>query len=92
MSDQSFPGRRRADPGGVSRRTVLKGVATLGAGVGLAACGWRPGQGWFPRARLRPPGSRPFPRLPEGVVQTTRSKYLDAFRLLTGRLPSGIRA
>lgn len=34
----------------------------------------------------------PAPKLPEGVVRTTRSKYLDAFRLITGRLPSGIRA
>ena len=34
----------------------------------------------------------PAPHLPEGVVQTTRSKYLEAFRLLTGRLPAGIAA
>jgi phosphoribosylaminoimidazole-succinocarboxamide synthase len=45
---------------------------------------WLESTGW----NKRPPA----PRLPEGVVQTTRSKYLEAFRLLTGHLPSGIRA
>ncbi len=53
--------------GDLSRRTVLKGMATLGAGAALAACGWRPGHGGFPPTRLLPPGSRPFPRLPEGI-------------------------
>jgi phospholipase C len=49
------------------RRTLLKGMAVLGAGAGLAACGWRPhgpGGGW---GRILPPGTRPFPRIPEGT-------------------------
>jgi phosphoribosylaminoimidazole-succinocarboxamide synthase len=29
----------------------------------------------------------PAPKLPEGVVRTTREKYLEAFRILTGTLP-----
>ena len=29
----------------------------------------------------------PAPRLPEGVIRTTREKYLDGFRLLTGTMP-----
>jgi len=45
---------------------------------------WLESTGW----NKRPPA----PKLPEGVVRTTRSKYLEAFRLLTGRLPTGIRA
>jgi phosphoribosylaminoimidazole-succinocarboxamide synthase len=45
---------------------------------------WLESTGW----NKRPPA----PRLPEGVVSTTRSKYLEAFRILTGHLPSGIRA
>ncbi|MGZ6994087.1 MAG: alkaline phosphatase family protein [Acidimicrobiia bacterium] len=53
--------------GGLSRRAVLKGMATLGAGAALAACGWRPGRHGFPPVRLLPPGSRPYPRLPEGI-------------------------
>jgi phosphoribosylaminoimidazole-succinocarboxamide synthase len=44
---------------------------------------WLESTGW----NKRPPA----PRLPEGVVQTTRAKYLEAFRLLTGHLPAGIR-
>jgi phosphoribosylaminoimidazole-succinocarboxamide synthase len=32
----------------------------------------------------------PAPRLPEGVVRTTREKYLDAFRALTGSLPESV--
>ena len=32
----------------------------------------------------------PAPHLPEGIVRTTRSKYLEAHRLLTGHLPRGI--
>ena len=30
----------------------------------------------------------PAPRLPEGVVRTTREKYLDAFKTLTGLMPA----
>jgi len=30
----------------------------------------------------------PAPKLPEGVVRTTREKYLEAFRLLTGSMPA----
>lgn len=40
---------------------------------------WLDSTGWDHRP--------PAPRLPEGVVRTTREKYLDAFRLLTGSLP-----
>ena len=40
---------------------------------------WLESTGW----NKRPPA----PRLPEGVVRTTREKYLEAFRLLTGALP-----
>jgi len=40
---------------------------------------WLESTGW----NKRPPA----PRLPEGVIRTTREKYLDAFRLLTGTLP-----
>ncbi|MGE5276058.1 MAG: phosphoribosylaminoimidazolesuccinocarboxamide synthase [Acidobacteriota bacterium] len=29
----------------------------------------------------------PAPRLPEGVIRTTREKYLEGYRLLTGQLP-----
>ena len=32
----------------------------------------------------------PAPRLPEGVVRTTREKYLEAHRLLTGSLPRSL--
>jgi phospholipase C len=67
-SDESPP------TGAVGRRAVLKGMATLGAGAALAACGWRPGlrgfppgHGAFPPGRILPPGTRPYPRLPEGV-------------------------
>jgi phospholipase C len=50
------------------RRTLLKGMAALGAGAGLAACGWRPhGHGGGSWGRVLPPGSRPFPRIPEGT-------------------------
>jgi phospholipase C len=58
----------------IDRRSLLKGVAALGAGAGLAACGFRPGPGWGnghghgpPWGRVLPPGSRPFPRVPEGT-------------------------
>jgi phospholipase C len=58
----------------IDRRSLLKGVAALGAGAGLAACGFRPG-GWPgrdpgrrpPWERLARPGDRPFPRVPEGT-------------------------
>ena len=40
---------------------------------------WLESTGW----NKRPPA----PRLPEGVLRTTREKYLEAFRLLTGGLP-----
>jgi phosphoribosylaminoimidazole-succinocarboxamide synthase len=40
---------------------------------------WLESTGWDKRP--------PAPRLPEGVVRTTREKYLDAFRALTGSLP-----
>jgi phosphoribosylaminoimidazole-succinocarboxamide synthase len=32
----------------------------------------------------------PAPKLPEGVVRTTREKYLEAYRLLTGELPKHV--
>ncbi|HEY3724711.1 MAG TPA: alkaline phosphatase family protein [Acidimicrobiia bacterium] len=67
MRHDPIPDADGARPGSISRRAVLQGVATLGAGAALAACGWRPGHGFFPRPRLLPPGSRPFPRIPEGV-------------------------
>lgn len=35
---------------------------------------------------------QPAPHLPEGIVKTTRSKYLEAHRLLTGHLPRGVSA
>ncbi|HEX7252530.1 MAG TPA: phosphoribosylaminoimidazolesuccinocarboxamide synthase [Thermoanaerobaculia bacterium] len=41
---------------------------------------WLESTGW----NKRPPA----PKLPEGVVRTTREKYLEAFRLLTGALPA----
>lgn len=40
---------------------------------------WLESTGWDKRP--------PAPRLPEGVVRTTREKYLEAFRLLTGAAP-----
>jgi len=40
---------------------------------------WLESTGW----NKRPPA----PRLPEGVVRTTREKYLEAYRLLTGAMP-----
>ena len=40
---------------------------------------WLDSTGW----NKRPPA----PRLPEGVVRTTREKYLQAFRILTGGQP-----
>ena len=43
---------------------------------------WLESTGW----NKRPPA----PRLPEGVVRTTREKYLEAHRLLTGSMPEFI--
>jgi len=40
---------------------------------------WLESTGW----NKRPPA----PRLPEGVVRTTREKYLEAHRVLTGSMP-----
>ena len=40
---------------------------------------WLESTGW----NKRPPA----PRLPEGVVRTTREKYLEAYRVLTGSMP-----
>ena len=56
----------------VDRRSLLKGMAALGAGAGLAACGFRPGFGHGdghgpPWGRVARPGDRPFPRVPEGT-------------------------
>lgn len=41
---------------------------------------WLDSTGWDHRP--------PAPRLPEGVVRTTREKYLEAYRTLTGSLPA----
>jgi phosphoribosylaminoimidazole-succinocarboxamide synthase len=43
---------------------------------------WLESTGW----NKRPPA----PHLPEGIVRTTRSKYLQAHRMLTGRFPPGV--
>ena len=43
---------------------------------------WLESTGW----NKRPPA----PRLPEGVVRTTREKYLEGYRLLTGVLPKHV--
>jgi len=43
---------------------------------------WLESTGW----NKRPPA----PHLPEGIVRTTRSKYLQAHRMLTGHLPPGV--
>ncbi len=40
---------------------------------------WLESTGWDKRP--------PAPKLPEGVVRTTREKYLDAYRKLTGSMP-----
>ena len=45
---------------------------------------WLESTGW--NKRPPPPG------LPEGIVRTTRSKYLDAYRMITGRAPRGLAA
>jgi len=66
----------RRDPFGrvVDRRSLLKGVAALGAGTGLAAAGLGAGVAGAhghghgpPWGRVLRPGSRPFPRVPEGT-------------------------
>jgi len=44
---------------------------------------WLESTGW----NKRPPA----PHLPEPIVRTTRAKYLDAFRILTGRPPAGVQ-
>jgi phosphoribosylaminoimidazole-succinocarboxamide synthase len=44
---------------------------------------WLESTGW----NKRPPA----PHLPEAIVRTTRAKYLDAFKILTGRLPAGVQ-
>ena len=63
-----------------------------------AAGSWKPGASppsfdkQFVRDGLESAGwdkRPPAPRLPDEVVETTRSKYLDAFRTLTGTLPEG---
>ena len=41
---------------------------------------WLDSTGWDHRP--------PAPRLPEGVVRTTREKYLEAYRTLTGSIPA----
>jgi phosphoribosylaminoimidazole-succinocarboxamide synthase len=45
---------------------------------------WLESTGW----NKRPPA----PRLPEGVIRTTREKYLEGFRLLTGAMPRHVVA
>lgn len=45
---------------------------------------WLESTGW----NKRPPP----PPLPAGIVRTTRSKYLDAYRRITGHLPRGLAA
>ncbi len=51
-----------------TRRTVLKGAGVLGAGLALGGAGnaaaWWDGWG---RRPVLPPGSRPFPHVPEGT-------------------------
>ncbi len=76
----------------VSRRSLLKGMAALGAGAALSSCGFlRGGPG---RGRpILPPGTRPFPRVPEGtdmlpqiehvvVVQMENHSFDDHFGVL----------
>ena len=45
---------------------------------------WLESTGW----NKRPPA----PKLPEGVVRTTREKYVEAYRILTGALPAHLAA
>jgi phosphoribosylaminoimidazole-succinocarboxamide synthase len=45
---------------------------------------WLESTGWDKRP--------PAPKLPEGVVRTTREKYLDAYRLLTDSIPAHVAA
>lgn len=51
------------------RRSLLKGMAFVGAGAALGACRFQPGHnpGGPPWGRGLPPGTRPFPRVPEGT-------------------------
>ncbi|MGZ6951374.1 MAG: alkaline phosphatase family protein [Acidimicrobiia bacterium] len=57
--------------GSFDRRTLLKGMAAVGAGAALTACRFRPPfggpPGGHPPGRILAPGTRPFPRLPEGT-------------------------
>ena len=59
------------------------GVARFGAALLDAQAGrsrdWLDSTGWDKRP--------PAPKLPEGVVRTTREKYLDAYRKLTDAMP-----
>jgi len=81
----------------LSRRSLLKGMAVVGAGTALGGCGFL-GRGTggphrpFPFP-LRQPGSRPNPRLPEGtdtipqiehivVVMLENHSYDDHFGML----------
>ena len=43
---------------------------------------WLESTGWDKRP--------PAPRLPDSVVRTTREKYIDAYRILTGELPKRV--
>jgi phosphoribosylaminoimidazole-succinocarboxamide synthase len=45
---------------------------------------WLESTGWDKRP--------PAPKLPEGVVRTTREKYLDAYRILTDSIPAHVAA
>jgi phosphoribosylaminoimidazole-succinocarboxamide synthase len=45
---------------------------------------WLESTGWSKRP--------PAPRLPEGVVRTTREKYLEAYRMLTESMPEFVEA
>jgi phosphoribosylaminoimidazole-succinocarboxamide synthase len=45
---------------------------------------WLDSTGWDHRP--------PAPRLPEGVVRTTREKYLDAYKSLTESVPAHLSA
>ena len=45
---------------------------------------WLESTGWDKRP--------PAPKLPEGVVRTTREKYLDAYRKLTDAMPEHLSA
>ncbi len=85
-----------------SRRALLKGGAAAVAGLALSGCDLRPferllaGERDAVRQRLRSPGSRPFPRLPEGtdtlpeidhvlVVMLENHTYDNVLGMLRGR-------